>query len=209
MCMSSIHVQNWRVKTKERIIAAFGGKCGICGYNKCHRALNLHHLNPSEKEFTLGSIRGWPKAWDSVVKELRKCVMVCSNCHGEIHDGVTQIPIDIPRFNEEFSDYKNMERMEKLKSIEQICPVCKEKFYNDRGKFCSPKCYNVHNRKCVHPSKEELKKMITSQSMLSIGKNYGVSDNAVRKWCKKYNLLTCSSEAERTTVGISKESNVS
>ena len=99
-------VKNWRNKTKERIVEAFGGGCGICGYNKSHRALSLHHLNPNEKDFSFSKIRANPKSWEKIVLELRKCVMVCSNCHMEIHDGILEVPKDIIRFNEEFSLYK-------------------------------------------------------------------------------------------------------
>lgn len=37
-------------------------------------------------------------------------------------------------------------------------------------------------------SREELKKLIRTTSFTQIGKQYGVSDNAIRKWCDKYNL---------------------
>ncbi len=57
MSKSSEKVKRWRKATKQRIIDSFGGKCGICGYEKCPDALALHHLNPLEKEFGLGGVR--------------------------------------------------------------------------------------------------------------------------------------------------------
>lgn len=51
------------------------------------------------------------------------------------------------------------------------------------------KCYRLSQRKVVWPTKEQLKEDIDTLSFVAIGKKYGVSDNAVRKWAKKYNLL--------------------
>lgn len=39
------------------------------------------------------------------------------------------------------------------------------------------------------PEKEILLEDIKSMSMLAVGSKYGVSDNAVRRWCKKYDIL--------------------
>jgi 5-methylcytosine-specific restriction endonuclease McrA len=46
-----------------------------------------------------------------------------------------------------------------------------------------------HKRKVVRPSKEELEKLITELPMTKIGNQFGVSDNAVRKWAKRYKLI--------------------
>lgn len=49
-------------------------------------------------------------------------------------------------------------------------------------------CYDKHQRFVDRPSREELKQLIRSTSFSAIGRQYGVTDNAVRKWCKGYNL---------------------
>lgn len=60
----------------------FGG-CTLCGYGKCLEALEFHHIN-TNKEIELSNIkRSIPKA----KKEVAKCIIVCSNCHREIHSG--------------------------------------------------------------------------------------------------------------------------
>ena len=92
--MSSQYVKEWRKKTKLRIIKAMGGKCQICDYDRCPEAFDLHHLDPSTKEMTFSSIRANPKAWITIVKELRKCVLLCSNCHRKQRAGI--ISLDIP-----------------------------------------------------------------------------------------------------------------
>jgi DNA-binding CsgD family transcriptional regulator len=77
------HVKNFRQKNKERAVNYKGGKCEKCGYNKCITALEFHHTDPKEKDFHISS--NMNKAWDKVKKELDKCILVCSNCHREIH----------------------------------------------------------------------------------------------------------------------------
>lgn len=68
-----------------------GGKCVICGYNKSGRALSFHHLDPKKKDFGL-SYKGLTRSWEKIRKELDKCILLCANCHMEVHDGVTQLP---------------------------------------------------------------------------------------------------------------------
>ncbi len=72
----------WRVKVKKKLVEYKGGKCEICDYNKCIGALEFHHKNPNEKDFTIGG-KSW--SFDKLKKEVDKCILVCSNCHKEIH----------------------------------------------------------------------------------------------------------------------------
>lgn len=72
-----------RRSMKLQAIKLLGGKCIICGYNRCVDALEFHHENPKEKEFKLGS--GNTLSWDEYKEEALKCILVCSNCHKEIH----------------------------------------------------------------------------------------------------------------------------
>jgi len=91
-----------RQNLKAKMVAAFGNKCCICGYDRCLSALELHHINPKEKGFSIGqrSVRAWSK----IVEELRKCILLCANCHAEYHWGSVQIPENAPRFNEAFAN---------------------------------------------------------------------------------------------------------
>jgi 5-methylcytosine-specific restriction endonuclease McrA len=72
-----------RLFLKERAIEYKGGKCQICGYNRCTSAMVFHHTNPAEKDFNISERQGWK----SVVAELDKCELLCSNCHAEVHAG--------------------------------------------------------------------------------------------------------------------------
>ena len=78
-------VQRKRYKLKHDLIEYKGGKCEICGYNKCESALEFHHLNPEEKEFAISS-KGYTRSFELCKKEVDKCILVCANCHREIHE---------------------------------------------------------------------------------------------------------------------------
>ena len=68
---------------KLKAIEYMGGKCEICGYDKCIRAFDFHHKNPNEKEFTIGHY--YKLKWGAIKEELDKCMLLCANCHRELH----------------------------------------------------------------------------------------------------------------------------
>jgi len=78
-------VQRRRDKLKEKAIAYKGGKCVQCGYFKCSAALEFHHKDKNRKDYGI-SHSGYTRSWDKVKKELDKCILLCSNCHREIHN---------------------------------------------------------------------------------------------------------------------------
>ncbi len=82
-------VDKRRKKIKTMAIAYKGNKCTFCGYDKCAGALEFHHLDPKGKDFGLGQ-NGLTRSWEKTKNELNKCVLVCSNCHKEIHAGLLQ-----------------------------------------------------------------------------------------------------------------------
>lgn len=71
--------QNKKIKAVEYL----GGKCVICGYDKCIGALEFHHKDPNEKDIDYIKIKS--RAWGTLKTELDKCVLLCSNCHREAH----------------------------------------------------------------------------------------------------------------------------
>lgn len=83
-------VKERRKKLRELAREYKGGKCSICGYNKSQRALNFHHLDPKQKDFGL-SARGLTRSWEKIKQEIDKCVILCANCHAEVHDGIINI----------------------------------------------------------------------------------------------------------------------
>ncbi len=73
-----------RKKVRQMAVDYKGGKCQICGYNRCIDALEFHHNDLSKKEFGI-SEKGYTRNWKSVMEELDKCIMICANCHREFH----------------------------------------------------------------------------------------------------------------------------
>ena len=72
-----------RKKNMRRARSLLDDKCSICGYSKCIAALEFHHKDPSTKLFRLGMGSGY--SWKRIKEEAQKCILVCSNCHREIH----------------------------------------------------------------------------------------------------------------------------
>lgn len=83
-------VKKRRDKVKIMSIEYMGSKCECCGYDKCNSALEFHHKDPNKKDFGISS-KGYTRSWEKVKEELDKCIMVCSNCHREIHAGLIVI----------------------------------------------------------------------------------------------------------------------
>lgn len=69
-------------KTKK-LIEYLGGKCSRCGYNKCIAALDFHHINPETKSFNIAP--SMSRSMFSLMREADKCILLCSNCHRELH----------------------------------------------------------------------------------------------------------------------------
>lgn len=95
-CHSELRKGNGRYQAKAKqyarelmlyYINLLGGKCAKCGYSKTQCALEFHHVNPDEKEFTLSKLIKSNN--DLLVRfELNKCVLLCRNCHSEFESSI-------------------------------------------------------------------------------------------------------------------------
>lgn len=166
MSKQSDAVIRWRQNAKRKLIAGFGGHCGICGYSKSEWAFAFHHLDPGEKEFSLAQ-RGMPRSWKKMIDEIAKCVMLCHNCHTEVHHGVTAVPDEIMRFDEELTGEPMRMRR---KAVRKQKP-------GDRH-ASRPWAEKVPDR----PRGKSLRTMVLNTSRVAVGKRFGVSETAVRKW---------------------------
>ena len=72
-----------RKRLKEEAIEIAGGKCKICGYNKCVSALEFHH-NQENKEDNVSTLLK-NESRQKLLKEAGKCILLCANCHRELH----------------------------------------------------------------------------------------------------------------------------
>lgn len=167
------YVQRRREHLKLLSVAYKGNKCQCCGYNKCISALEFHHIDPNKKEFGIG-YAGYTHGWNDVKLELDKCILVCANCHREIHANIIKCPSEIIKDEKNVNILLNKFKFDSInrnndykKLVENIEPI---------------KNYTI-------PTKEELiqlfKKYITFEN---IGRLYGITGNAIKKWCKKYDL---------------------
>ncbi len=155
-----------RFNLKRRLLAAglLEPRCELCGQGELwHRrrmSLVLDHINGISN--------------DNRIENLR---MVCPNCAATLD---THCGRNLPR--------------------DRVCPGCRESFVprNIRHRYCSQKCWGAVNgtalrgvpaperRKVERPSYEQLMADVESMSFLAMGRKYGVSDNAVRKWIRWY-----------------------
>ena len=176
MKCKSDYVKDSQRRKKQFAVDMFGGKCQMCGYNKCINALEFHHVEKNHKEEKPSYIiMRW--SWKRALEELKKCILICSNCHREIH------------YTERNVEYEKL-MIRPLLDLE--CENCHTVFQSSqpKSKYCSQICNHIGEKKVKNrPTVEELQKLINSITMVKIGKIYGVSDNAVRKWAKSYNIL--------------------
>jgi transposase len=82
-----------RREVKRRLVEEAGGKCLICGYDRCQQALQFHHLDPQTKSFHLGQ-RGLSRSLARCRAEAEKCALLCANCHAEVEAGITAMPLN-------------------------------------------------------------------------------------------------------------------
>ncbi len=79
-------VSEWRRRVKIRLVEEAGGRCALCGYDRCLAALHFHHTDPARKSFGL-SRRGVTRSFAEARTEAAKCVLLCANCHAEVEAG--------------------------------------------------------------------------------------------------------------------------
>jgi len=79
-------VTEHRRRVKRKAIEYSGGKCIKCEYDSCNSSLAFHHVDPEQKEVELSD--GRHRKWESAKKEIDKTILVCHNCHGEIHSNL-------------------------------------------------------------------------------------------------------------------------
>ena len=157
-------IVEYRKRIKKALVKGFGGACQVCKQEFPEFIFDFHHLNPKEKSFGLGCA-STTRAKSSYADEAKKCIMVCSHCHRYIEYANLDISNLESGFNEEVY-YQTIDELvgRNKQVIEEKKPII------------------------MKPSREQLKADIRSMPMVQVGSKYLVSDNAVRKWCKSYNL---------------------
>ena len=134
-------------------------KCEICG---------ITTWNNKQLIFELHHIDG-----DSSNNELNNLQILCSNCHSQTDN--------YKIYNRKFENKKKITNKE-------ICPICNKNLKLKKSKMCKTCSNKEKNKKTPPITRNELKKLIRTESFSQIGKMFNVTDNTIKKWCKKYEL---------------------
>ena len=191
---------------KQAAIESMGGACQICGYNRCNGVLHFHHINLKDKDFSFSCIG--TKPWDVIVKELKKCILVCANCHGEIHNKLTQIPKSFVKYDSKLIITKFTEGKRRLGLNQNWQEV--QKYYDDNK--CSvrdlSKKFNMSAQTIATATKQSLliqrsrRKFSKEQIVNAVSKSKtcveafkilgmrqgGKSNNRLKKWISEYGI---------------------
>lgn len=164
------------IKRKLELIKAKGGECEICGYKKNIAALEFHHLDPNTKSFQLDSRNLSNTSPSKLLEEVDKCILVCANCHRELHnehlneDNITYL------LNEMTSKHHAL----KHKNKTTICKRCGKEFPYSKGKiYCSDECREKDKN---YPTYDELlSKYKEIGSIYKTAQYYHIAKRTVKK----------------------------
>lgn len=210
---TKLQVTTRQQKLKQEAVEYKGGKCLSCNYDKYQGALEFHHLNPNEKEFNISQIKSFSLA--DIKEELDKCILLCSNCHKEIHANLIKydektntilhgVNLNKQKWEPTVNLIKNtldiqeielrLKNKETLQNIANELSVTtaylsslltKESIYVSR----MPEQQEIlHPKKIEWPSVEDMQKLVWEKSALVLAKELGVSDVSIGKFCKKHNI---------------------
>lgn len=167
---------------KLALIDYKGSKCEKCGYDRNISALEFHHIDSSTKIFNIDGRNLANRTYEELCEESDKCMLLCSNCHKEIHNSNKEISI-VRTIVEE-----NKNIINKHKEI-KFCKDCGKILLEvNKSGYCAA-CYGKHTRKVERPTKEELSNLLANNSLNKIGKMYGVTHAAIKKWAVNYGLI--------------------
>lgn len=176
-------VQKWRKSIKSRMVSCMGKCCQICGYDKCNSALEFHHIDPKEKDFTFGKVISTPKNAALLKNELKKCIMLCSNCHREVHEGITEIPKKFQNLDENLFEILTLTKGYTIVNGEKSLKPIKEKKIKKEPVSIEKK---DQQRKIFLTNEEFIYKLNSwngNKSKMAL--ELGVSETAIRKRLKK------------------------
>ena len=147
--------------------------CTRCGYNNNQAALDFHHVDLHQKEFeiTRSKSYGSKELKLEVKAELDKCIVLCANCHREIHNG------SLVYENGVFREV----------DVKQFIWISKE----DKPKKEKPskqlKSKTVYY-KIQWPTEEEMARLVWEKPLSNLAEDLGVSDKSIAKFCLKNSI---------------------
>lgn len=140
--------------------------CCRCGYNEHPSALSFHHLDPEEKEFTIGSNIHLP--WEILLVEIEKCEVLCMNCHAIEHSKY------------DWTVEKKPKKTKKRKPVE----------LSERTVTKDPRPYKKHLpvKKTNIPDDNTLKKLLWEYPAEELAKMFNCSGSYLSRYCKDRNI---------------------
>lgn len=185
---NSQNVVNHIKKRKADLASVFHSKCCICGFDAYPEALEFHHVHPEEKEFGITASDAVTKSLGKQLKELRKCILVCANCHRGIHQGYIEVPENYQELYDEERAQELLQHLDEIKHGKRhYCQRCGREIVTHDATYCV-ECAKIMARTVKWPPREELKALIRTNPFTQIADQFYVTDNAIRKWCDHYNL---------------------
>ena len=183
-------VTEFRRRRKAELVYIMGGGCSLCGYNKNIAALEFHHIDPSNKKYGISSKNC--HNWEEDANEVRKCILLCANCHREIENS------SYTELHSSFDELKYSELTEKKLYKEKNCKRCGEKLVSGAENYCK-ECFHFMRRTTERPTRDDFKKLLRENTMKSLGSMYGITDNSIRKWCDNFGLPRRKREIDKYT----------
>jgi hypothetical protein len=163
------------LKRKIQIVEMLGGKCENCGYNKNIAAFDFHHVNPKEKDYQLDMRKLSNTRFDKLLEEVKKCKLLCSNCHREFHSPDLELTLAKEMVKKIDESVINAKHIGRPKCTDCDCEI---NYTHTRCKDCNYK----FRRKVDRPKLEVLLLEIKNKSQQWCADKYGVSRSTIRRW---------------------------
>lgn len=177
---------------EERLKKECCEHCGITEWNGKPIIFELHHINGDRHDNRMCNL-----------------IVLCPNCHSQTHnfrgansktnyyendfrEKLQQIANENAKNNPIPNKPIKEKKSKPIKILEpKYCLCCGKELVGKeyRGKYCSVECYREHTTTHIPKVPELIEKFKELKSFRQVGKYYGVSDNAAKKWCKKYGIL--------------------
>lgn len=200
---NSCRTNRRRKAIKEYSILYKGGQCNLCNYSKCMQSLCFHHLDPNQKDFCISS--NHCRRLEDIVAELDKCILLCLNCHAEVHAGLHFVSIKncLPSLSipdsliDSLKTKITTQKKSVLKAIKSQTKnskvdnhtLCKCGKIMDRCSTLCIDCYKPSSKEKIEwLSDQELAKLVWQKPRTQLAKEFGVSDKAIAKRCNKLGI---------------------
>jgi uncharacterized coiled-coil DUF342 family protein len=172
------------VERKHYLIRQRGSKCEKCGYSKNFSALEFHHLRDKKIRLDFRSLSS--NKLEKIEEEFEKCLVLCANCHRELHHPQQEID-DIENYKQEIlneidgnKQYLN-KITQKHKSKNTCCDCGNE--IDKQAKRCKSCYINVQLKNAKKPNSfQELKNDVEQYGIMECSRRYNVSHTTIRRW---------------------------